>query len=76
MSADWECPHCKNRVGCVFGTCIECGFNYLDKTFHWCKIDADLIEYLPFDLQCRIIDKHHERTQDLFKRINEVCDKL
>ena len=26
-----ECPHCGNKTGFAFGTCCQCGFNYLDQ---------------------------------------------
>ena len=35
------CRHCGNEVGFTFGTCIECGFNNHDWTFHWIKVQID-----------------------------------
>lgn len=66
---DWQCPHCKNKTGCTFGTCIECGFNYLDGTFHWVVITKDDLHLLPFNLRCHIIDKHSDVTEDLFSDV-------
>jgi len=37
------CPKCKNEKGFVFGTCIDCGWNHLDDTFHWIKVNIDAL---------------------------------
>lgn len=52
------CPVCDNKRGFVFGTCIECGFNYLDASFHYIKVDVD---YLPQKLKAALIREHASR---------------
>lgn len=55
------CPHCRNRTGFVFGTCIECGFNYLDQSFHF--ITAQVCD-LPPESAAMLIAIHARRTRD------------
>jgi len=30
-----KCPKCLNEYGFAFGTCSDCGWNYLDSTWHF-----------------------------------------
>lgn len=55
------CPHCRNRVGFVFGTCIECGFNHLDHSFHF--ITAQVHD-LPPESAAMLIAIHARRTRN------------
>ena len=32
------CLKCKNEMGFAFGTCVDCGWNYLDHSYHFIKI--------------------------------------
>lgn len=41
-----ECPICKNKYGFVSGTCIECGYNYIDNTYHFIEVRTELLERL------------------------------
>lgn len=41
-----ECPICKNTRGFACGTCIECGYNYLDNTYHFIEVRTELLEQL------------------------------
>lgn len=56
------CPKCNNKYGFAFGTCIDCGYNYLDKTFHWIKVYVkDLHSYSSNSL----INKHENRINNM-----------
>jgi hypothetical protein len=55
-----ECPHCANKFGFAFGTCIECGFNYIDFTFH--KIEV-WVDELPEDIAAYLVKRHADKTQ-------------
>lgn len=60
------CPHCKNTKGFAFGTCIECGFNYLDKQFHTISVSVHDLCSLPAYM---LVDKHARNTKDRYKGI-------
>lgn len=36
-----ECPICKNKLGFNCGTCIECGYNYLNGKFEHIRVYVD-----------------------------------
>lgn len=36
------CPICKNKIGFAYETCVECGYNYIDHTFHRIEVDAGI----------------------------------
>jgi len=59
INKDMEsCPVCNNRMGFAFGTCSECGFNYIEGEFRYIKVDTD---YLPKELKEFLIKKHATR---------------
>lgn len=60
MNDKSSCPHCTNTMGFVCGTCIECGFNHLDNSFHFIKVWSDDI---PARDAVYLISKHAKRTQ-------------
>jgi hypothetical protein len=33
-------------MGFACGTCIECGYNYLDNTYHFIEVRTELLEQL------------------------------
>lgn len=41
-----ECPICKNRMGFVCGTCIECGYNHDDHTYHFIEVSTEILEQI------------------------------
>lgn len=49
------CPVCDNKRGFAFGTCAECGFNYIDASFHYIQVDVD---YLPKEIKVALIREH------------------
>ena len=62
------CPHCGNTMGFTFGTCIECGWNSLDGSFSRIEVSvSDLLTSDPSLVQY-LIDKHGERTKDLYRQ--------
>lgn len=54
------CPVCKNKVGFAFGTCIECGYNHLDDSFHFIKVHID--DLPEGEYKERLIEKHWENV--------------
>lgn len=52
------CPHCGNKVGFVFGTCIECGFNKQEMKFKFIKVDTRAL----YDEQRYLIAQHAANT--------------
>lgn len=61
MAAGFDgCPHCQNKMGFAFGTCIECGFNYITKQFN--KIEV-WVEDLPPNIRDYLINWHADRTR-------------
>lgn len=59
-----DCPHCGNRVGFAFGTCIECGWNYLTRKFHWIKVWTEN-DPMPKHL----VQEHATRTRDSLRKV-------
>lgn len=55
-----ECPHCKNTVGFIFGTCSQCGYNYLSMQFEIIKVRVD---DLPEETVDYLIGLHENRTK-------------
>ena len=56
---DTVCPNCQNKIGFVFGTCIECGFNHISNTFKWIKV---YVSELPSGERDYYIDRHMRNT--------------
>jgi hypothetical protein len=60
-----ECPVCKNTRGFACGTCIECGFNYLDKTFHYIEIRTELLKQLVTpDVFAYLVAEHRRQKEN------------
>lgn len=55
------CPHCKNTMGFAFGTCIECGYNDIDSTFHFIKVSSDDFDLLS-DSTVQLLTRKHSRS--------------
>jgi hypothetical protein len=55
-----ECPHCGNKTGFAFGTCCQCGFNYLDHTFHSICVRP---EDLPAEMREWAVARHARTTR-------------
>ena len=54
-----NCPICKNEYGFSCGTCIDCGFNYIDKTFHKIEVSTEVLKrLLPKDIVYTLIEEH------------------
>ena len=41
-----ECPICKNKLGFNCGTCIECGYNYLNGKFEHIRVYVNDLKIL------------------------------
>ena len=53
------CPHCGNQLGFAFGTCVRCGFNYLEEKFNYIRVSVNDLE----DHQLHLILQHAANTQ-------------
>lgn len=54
-----ECPICKNKLGFNCGTCIECGYNYLNGKFEHIRVYVDdLTNIVPLDILEELIEEH------------------
>ena len=59
-----ECPVCKNTRGFVCGTCVQCGYNYLDNTFHFIEVRTELLEQLVSPEAMASLIAEHVRTYE------------
>jgi predicted ATP-dependent serine protease len=59
--AEIVCTICRNDQGFAFGTCIECGWNYLDNTFHWIEVQAEDLASLSESHRDALIVMHLQR---------------
>lgn len=59
LTNDQGCPKCLNQQGFVFGTCIECGWNSLDHSYHHIVV-WDPKAVLPADVAAFLIARHDE----------------
>ena len=58
------CPICKNTMGFVCGTCIECGYNSIDHEFLTIQVNVrELKMLLPDEIVDRLIEDHHMRKR-------------
>lgn len=55
------CKICGNTKGFGFGTCCNCGYNYLDNTFHFIQVRVDDLLYLPLEIKENLINKHQQK---------------
>ena len=40
------CPICKNTMGFACGTCIDCGYNQYDHTYHFIEVSTEILEQI------------------------------
>lgn len=52
------CPVCENTRGFAFGTCVNCGFNYISATFDFIKVHVD---HLPKEVKDALIKYHAKK---------------
>ena len=57
-----ECPICKNKMGFAVGTCIECGYNHLDHSYHTIEVNADILKHLVDEETFWWLVLEHERN--------------
>lgn len=56
-----ECPICKNTIGFVCGTCIQCGYNHLSHKFDWIEVNTDILrEIVPEHIFYALIMTHEK----------------
>lgn len=60
-----ECPVCSNTIGFAFGTCVECGYNYLSEEFSFIEvrrgqIPNNLFEDLSFT-HCKSVKNRYKK---------------
>ena len=55
-----KCNKCDNELGFAFGTCNNCGWNYLSNQFEFIKV---LVDDLPEDEQDYLVEKHAMRYE-------------
>lgn len=62
-----ECPICKNKAGFAFGTCIKCGYNYLEKEYHSIEVSMDTLKKLldPYILDY-LVQEHEKKYKDFY----------
>lgn len=49
------CDKCGNTMGFAFCTCVRCGWNEIDKSFHYIKVN---VNDLPTNVKEYLINKH------------------
>ncbi len=54
------CPHCGNKLGFAFGTCIDCGYNHISNVFKFITVHVDDLA----DDQYYLIQRHAEATRN------------
>ena len=55
------CPICKNTMGFAFGTCIECGYNHDDHTYHFIAVSTEILEQIVSPNMFDYLVAEHER---------------
>lgn len=54
-----ECPICKNKICFAYGTCIECGYNYIDNTFRHIRVNTNILKsLLPEEIFNNLVEEH------------------
>lgn len=56
-----ECPICKNKIGFVCGTCIDCGYNQLDHTYHFIEVSTEILKQIVSPNMFYYLVAEHER---------------
>ena len=56
-----KCPICDNMIGFAFGTCIDCGYNYIDHKYHFIEVDTETLERVVSPEVFEYLVAEHER---------------
>lgn len=56
-----ECPVCGNTVGFAFGTCVRCGYNHEDNTYHFIKVNTEILQRLVSEEIFNLLVSDHEK---------------
>lgn len=62
-----ECPICKNKMGFVYSTCIDCGYNHNDHTYHFIEVSTKILEQIVSPEMFEYLVKEHERSKKKIK---------
>lgn len=50
-------------MGFSFGTCIECGYNHNDHTYHFIEINTEILELVPQNMFNYLVEQHEKRKK-------------
>ena len=56
-----ECPICKNKIGFVCGTCIDCGYNQLNHAYDFIEVSTEILEQIVSPEMFDYLVAEHER---------------
>lgn len=59
-----KCPICDNMIGFAFGTCIDCGYNYIDHTFHFIEVETEFLKELVSPEVFELLVAEHRRFKE------------
>jgi hypothetical protein len=59
-----KCPICDNMIGFTCGTCIDCGYNYIDHTFHFIEISTETLEAVVSPEVFEFLVEEHRRFKE------------
>ena len=59
-----KCPICDNMIGFAFGTCIDCGYNYIDHTFHFIEVETEFLKELVSPEVFELLIAEHRRFKE------------
>lgn len=63
-----ECLICKNTKGFVCGTCINCGYNYLDHTYHIIEVSTEILSRVVSPEVFNYLVSEHESHKKIVRR--------
>lgn len=58
-----KCPICDNMIGFAFGTCVNCGYNYIDHEFKYIKVDTGILKELVPSSVFDFLVAQHEKAK-------------
>lgn len=59
-----KCPICDNMIGFAFGTCIDCGYNHIDHTFHFIEVETEFLKELVSPEVFELLVAEHRRFKE------------
>ena len=58
-----KCPICDNMIGFHFGTCVNCGYNYIDHEYKYIKVDTEILKSLVPTQVYEFLVMEHEKAK-------------